>query len=230
MKSISYKYGFILLSFLVLTGCLSGQRPSVRLSPDLDKRLYQITPLPITVGLYIEPNLRNFVQEAPLRQYEAGTPRYVFPNFVFPIGKPLSSKLEETSKILFKKVLLIDNLQNNEYLSNESFDGVLSVSLKDSEIELYVEESVGRAVGRHNLSVTASFLDSELIKIWESDISVEGKGLDFVTSKVEYEWWMTTGPNFAPAVDDAIQKITYALAQKIAASEEISDYVYKKRQ
>lgn len=230
MKSTSYKYWVALLSFLVLTGCLSGQRPPVRLSPDLDKRLYQITPLPVTVGLYIEPHLRNFVQEAPLRQYEAGSPRYVFPNFVFPIGKPLSSELEEMSKVLFKNVIPIGDLQSKEDLSKKGLDGILSISLKDSEIELYIEESVWRAVGKHNLSVTASFLDPNLNKVWDSDVSAEGKGLDFVTSKVEYEWWMTTGPNFAPAVDDAIQKLTYALAQKIVASEEISDHIYKEKQ
>ena len=54
-------------------------------------------------------------------------------------------------------------------------------------------------------------------------MAVEGKGLDFVTSKVEHEWWMTTGPKFGPAVDDAVQKLIYELAQKIISSKEISE-------
>ena len=90
IKPVSYKYWFILLLFLTSIGCLSGTRPDVRLSPKLDKRIYQIIPLPLTVGIYIEPTLRNYVQEAPLKQDEAGTPYYVFPNFVFPIGATLS--------------------------------------------------------------------------------------------------------------------------------------------
>jgi hypothetical protein len=199
------------------------------ISPELDKKVYRITPLPITVGLYIEPNLRSYVQEAPLKQYEAGTPIYVFPNFVFPFGEPLSSKIEEMSKIVFKKVILIDNLQDKEYLNKEALDGILTVRLKNSDIEIYVEVSVWRAIGRHNLSITTSFLDPKLNKVWESDVAVEGKGLDFITSHVEQEWWITSGPKFGPAVDDAIQKITYELAQKIIASKEISDYIHKEK-
>ncbi|MCR4322204.1 MAG: hypothetical protein NUV74_17940 [Candidatus Brocadiaceae bacterium] len=204
--------------FLTSIGCLSGTRPDVRLSPKLDKRLYQIIPLPLTVGIYIEPTLRNYVQEAPLKQDEAGTPYYVFPNFVFPIGETLSSKIEEMSGILFKKAILIDSLQNKEAL-----DGILTISLKNSEIELHMEISVWRAIGRHNLSITASFLDPKLNTVWNSEIAVEGKGLDFVTSQVEHEWWITTGPKFGPAVDDAIEKLTYELAQKLIASKEISE-------
>lgn len=224
-KPVSYKIWSILFSFFLFAGCLSGKRPPVKISPKLDKRLYQITQLPAVVGLYIEPHLRNHVQEAPLKQYEAGTPTYVFPNFVFPIGEPLSSKIEEMSKIVFKEVILIDDLQNKETL-----DGILAVSLKDSDIEIYVETSVWRAIGRHKLSVTASFLDPKLNKIWESVVAVEGKGLDFITSKVEQEWWITAGPKFGPAVDDAIQKLTYELAQKIITSGEIADYIRREKQ
>lgn len=218
IKSVSYKHWFILLFFLTSIGCLSGTRPDVRLSPKLDKRIYQITPLPLTVGIYIEPTLRSYVQEAPLKQDVAGTPYYVFPNFVFPIGETLSSKIEEMSRILFKKAILIESLQNKEAL-----DGILAISLKNSEIELHMEVSVWRAIGRHNLSITASFLDSKLNKVWDSEIAVEGKGLDFITSRVEHEWWITTGPKFGPAVDNAIEKLTYELAQKIIASKEISE-------
>ncbi len=224
-KPVSYKFWSILLSFFLFAGCLSGKRPPVRLSPELDKRLYQITLLPVTVGLYIEPRLRDYVQEAPLQQYEAGTPTYVFPDFVFPIGKPLSLKIEEMSNIVFNKVIVIDTLQKKEIL-----DGILAVRLKNSDIEIYVETSVWRAIGRHKLSVTASFLDPELNIIWESEVAVEGKGLDFITSRVEQEWWVTVGPKFGPAVDDAIQKLTYELAQKIITSKEISDYIHKEKQ
>lgn len=218
IKSVSYKHWFVLLFFLTSIGCLSGTRPDVRLSPKLDKRIYQITPLPLTVGIYIEPTLRSYVQEVPLKQDVAGTPYYVFPNFVFPIGETLSSKIEEMSRILFKKAILIESLQNKEAL-----DGILAISLKNSEIELHMEVSVWRAIGRHNLSITASFLDSKLNKVWDSEIAVEGEGLDFITSRVEHEWWITTGPKFGPAVDDAIEKLTYELAQKIIASKEISE-------
>ncbi|MBI2471769.1 MAG: hypothetical protein HYV59_11100 [Planctomycetes bacterium] len=157
-----------------------------------------------------------------MKQDESGTPYYVFPNFVFPVGENLSSEIVEMSRILFKKAILIDSLQNKEFLDKEALDGILAVSLKNSEIELRMDTSVWRAIGRHNLSIAVSFLDSKLNKVWSAEVAVEGKGLDFITSKVEQEWWMTTGPKFGPAVDEAIQKLTYELAQKIIASKEIS--------
>lgn len=230
MKSFLYTYWFILLSFLIFAGCLSGKRPGVMLSPELDKRVYQVSPLPITVGLYIEPDLRSYVQKAPVREYEAGSPQFTFQDFVFPFGEPLSLKIEEMSKIVFKEVVVIDNLENKEDVNRKALDGILAVKLKSSDIKLYIESSVWRAIGRHNLSVVSSFLDPRLNKVWESEVAVEGKGLDFVTSRVEYEWWVTAGPKFGPAVDDAIQKLTYELAQKITTSKEISDYIHKGKQ
>ncbi|MGQ3685372.1 MAG: hypothetical protein ACUBOA_10280 [Candidatus Loosdrechtia sp.] len=221
---------YILISFFVfiLAGCLSGQRPPVRISPELDKRIYQIPPLPVTVGLYIEPELHDFVQKVPLKRYDPATPYYVFPDFVFPVGESLASRIKDMSKILFHKVIQIDNPQDKEYLKREALDGILSIGLKNSDIDIYIDISVWRAIGRHNLSIIASFSDPHLNEIWKSEIAVEGKGFDFATSKVEREWWATTGPNFAPAVDDAIQKLVYELAQSIVASIEISDYVYKR--
>ncbi|HHT9129811.1 MAG TPA: hypothetical protein ACFYEC_02975 [Candidatus Brocadiaceae bacterium] len=209
-----------MLSFLILAGCLSGKRPPVSLYPELDKRLYQITPLPVTVGIYIAPDLRNHVQKEYLQHYNVGVH-----NFVFPIGESLSSKIEEMSKTVFSKVVLIDSIQDKTYLSREPLDGILAVSLKNSEIELYIEESVWRAIGHHKLSIMASFSDPKLNKIWESEIAVEGKGFDFISSRVQYEWWVTSGPNFAPAVNDAIEKVIYELAQKLTTSKEISDYI-----
>ncbi len=224
-KTVFHTYWMIMPAILILAGCLSGSRPDVLISPDMDKRLQHINSLPLAVALYIEPSLRTYVQEAPLNQSEPGTPYYVFPNFVFPIGKPLSAKIEETSRLVFSKVVLIDSLQTPEYLAERGLDGTLAVSLKDSKIEIVINKSVWRAIGRHNLAITASFSNTKQDKIWESEIAVEGNGLDFVTSRVEYEWWMETGPKFGPAVDDAIQKLTYDLAQKLVTSEEISAYI-----
>ncbi len=219
LKPISCRW-YVLLSFLILAGCLSGKRPPVSLSQELDKRLYQITPLPITVGIYVEPDLRNYVQAEHFIHYNIGVH-----NFVFPIGESLSSKIDEMSKAVFNKAVLIDSMQDQTYLSREPLDGILAVGLKNSEIELYIEESVWRAIGRHKLSIMASFSDPKLNKIWESEISVEGKGFDFISSRVQYEWWVTSGPNFAPAVNDAIEKITYELAQKLTTAKEILDYI-----
>jgi hypothetical protein len=227
LKPASYKYYLALLIFVALTGCLSGKKPLVKLSPKLDKRLYQITPLPLTVGVYIEPELRTYIQQAPLKQYEPGTPYYVFPDFVFPVGRHLSEKIEEMSKIVFERIIRLDSLQDKDYLDKQSLDGILVTSLNNSEIELRVDVSVWRAVGEHKLSLMISFLDSNLNKIWESEVSAEAKGLDFITSKVEHEWWITTGPDFSPAVEETIKEITYKLAQKLVTSEEITSYIRK---
>ncbi|KKO18055.1 MAG: hypothetical protein DCC43_11820 [Candidatus Brocadia sp.] len=225
VKYFSCKYAFILLIFLASSGCLSGQRPPVTISPQLDKRVRAVTPLPMSVGLYIAPHLRNYVQEAPIKQYEAGAQLYTFPDFVFPFGEPLAAKIEEMSNMLFTRVTVLDHLQNTANTPNGALDGILTVDLKSSDIELYIEQSVWRAIGRHNLSITASFFDLKQNKIWESDIAVEGKGLDFITSRVEQEWWATTGPRFGPAVEDSIQQITYELAKKITTAKEMTDYI-----
>lgn len=228
-KPVLHKYYPILLIFLILTGCLSGKRPYVRLSPELDKRLYQVTPLPLTACLYIEPELRTYVQQAPLKQHEPGTPYYVFPDFVFPIGTHLSEKIEEMSKIVFERVIRIDSLENKDSIDKQALDGVFVVRLNNSEIELRVDVSVWRAIGEHRLSLLASFLDPNLNKIWESEVGVETKGLDFITTRVEHEWWMTTGPDFSPAVEEAIKEITYKLAQELVTSEEITKYIREKK-
>ena len=219
MKKINFgKYCPILFSLLVLNGCLSGSRSDVKLSPKIDERVRQISPLHNTVGIYIDPALRNYVQKEKLTHYNIG-----IHNYTFPIGQSLAPKIEEMSKLVFRKVIVLDNLQGNK----EPLDGIITFSMKSSEIELQVDESVWRAIGRHKLSIITSFLDPNMNKLWESDVAVEGKGIDFVSSRVEYEWWVTAGPKFAPAVDDAIEMITYALAQKLTTSKEIIDYLSK---
>lgn len=219
MKKFNFwKYCPILFSLLVLNGCLSGSRPDVKLSPKIDDRVRQISPLHNTVGIYIDPALRNYVQKEKLTHYNIGIHYYTFP-----IGQSLAPKIEEMSKLVFRKVIVLDNLQGNK----EPLDGIITFSMKSSEIELQVDESVWRAIGRHKLSIITSFLDPNMNKLWKSDVAVEGKGIDFVSSRVEYEWWVTAGPKFAPAVDDAIEMITYALAQKLTTSKEIIDYLSK---
>ena len=220
MKEVNFlKYCPILFTFLVLNGCLSGSRPDVKLSPKIDDRVHQLSPLHNTVGIYIDPALRSYVQKEQLIHYNIG-----IHNYTFPIGQSLAPKIEDMSKLVFNKVIVLDNLQGNI----EPLDGIVTFSMKSSEIELQIEESVWRAIGRHKLSVITTFLDTNTNKIWESDVAVEGKGIDFVSSRVEYEWWVTAGPKFAPAVDDAIEKITYALAQKLTTSKEIIDYLHKR--
>ncbi len=214
----------LLLFVITFNGCIDGTRPPVRITSELDKRLYQLRQLPLNVGIYIDPSLRNHVQEEWLRHYIYGVNR-----FIFPIGKPLSSNIEEMSRCLFKKAIILNNLQDKELIGNEDLDGILTIGLKESVIVLTIEESVWRAIGQHKLSIIATFLDSKQNKTWESVVSVEGKGFDFVTSKVEHEWWVISGPNFAHAVNDAIQKVTYELAQKLIASKEISEYFYRQK-
>jgi hypothetical protein len=211
-RAMLSKSCFLLLIFSLLNGCLSGTRPPVSLSPRLDKRIYKTTQLPIKIGIYIEPSLRNYVQEEWLRHYNIGIHR-----LVFPIGEHLSSRLEEMSRIIFREVVFINDLEDKERLNRESMEGILVFALKKSEIELNIEESILWAIGKHTLSITATFLDAGYQKQWGIDVTAEGKGLDVVTSRIEYEWWVTSAPNFAPAVDEAIEKITYELSQRLIA-------------
>ena len=128
MKKINFwKYCPILFTFLVLNGCLSGSRPDVKLSPKIDERVHQLSPLYNTVGIYIDPALRNYVQKEKLTHYNIG-----IHNYTFPIGQSLAPKIEEMSKLIFNKVIVLDNLQGNK----EPLDGIVTFSMKSSEIEL----------------------------------------------------------------------------------------------
>ena len=175
-----------------------------------------MSPIAAAVGISIDPMLRNYVQKKHLTHYNVGVH-----TFTFPIGESLCLKITEMSQAVFEKAMVVDRIETGQ----KDLDGFLHVALRKSDIDLSIEESVWRAIGRHKLSITASFFDEKLNKIWESEVTVEGKGFDFISSRIEYEWWRESGPNFAPAVDDAIQKVTYELAQRLVASKEITEFV-----
>ncbi|MCF6149758.1 MAG: hypothetical protein E3K37_13975 [Candidatus Kuenenia sp.] len=210
------KNRFVLLIFVVLSGCFSTQKPPVTIAPSFDKRIYEIPQQPLTMGIYIEPDLRNHEQIEKLWHQALGI-QY----FVFPVGKPLAEKIEETCQALFQEVVFLNNLEQKEILEEKSLDGILKFCLKESSINLQIEESVLYAIGKHKLSLYVLLYDTKLDKLWEKEISSEGKGLDFVSSYVEWEWWSTSGPKFGMAVDKAIEKITFTLAQELAVAGKI---------
>ncbi|MDR4507672.1 MAG: hypothetical protein MRJ65_05455 [Candidatus Brocadiaceae bacterium] len=210
MKRIYYKVVFpLFFSFLVI-GCSSSERSYVKLSSTLDKRIYQKTPLSLAVGIYLDPSLRSYVQEETVIHYNVGYHRYYFP-----VGEHLTDKIEEAARTIFQKTILLENLPGKEDLKKLMLDGIVVIRLKDSKMEFTIDESVFYATGLHKLSITVSYLDAILVKKWESEITVEGKGLDSISSMFEYEIWGEWGPDFTPAIEDAIQKVTYELVQKI---------------
>ena len=50
---------------------------------------------------------------------------------------------------------------------------------------MIVEESVWRAIGKHYLAIQASLLDKNLNKIFEDELTVEGKNLDLIDYHTE---------------------------------------------
>ncbi|MBM4054414.1 MAG: hypothetical protein FJ264_07055 [Planctomycetes bacterium] len=216
LKFIKKKYRVVLLIFLILSGCFSTQKPPVTIAPSCNKRIYEISKQPLTMGIYIDPVLRNHEQKEKLWHQIIGI-QY----FVFPVGMPLAKKIEETCQSLFNNVVFLNNPEDKALLEGKSLDGILEFRLKNSDIHLRIEEAVLHAIGEHYLSLYVMLYDTKQNKLWEDEVFAEGKGLDVVTSQVEWEWWITSGPKFGPAVDMAIENITYNLAQKLTVVKEI---------
>lgn len=216
LKCIKKKTSLVLLVFLMLGGCFSTQKPPVTIAPSIDNRLYEIPQQPLTMGIYIDPDLRNHEQIEKVSNHIIG-----IQDFVFPVGKPLAEKIRETCQIIFREVIFLNNLDDTALPEEKSLDGILEFRLKDSDIRLKIEEAVLHAVGEHKLSLFVTLYDAKWNKLWEEEVFAEGIGLDVVTSHIEWEWWITSGPKFGPAVDMAIEKITFHLAQKLTVVKKI---------
>lgn len=201
--------------FLFVIGCANGRGMKVRIVPTLDKRLKEIQSLPLHAGLFIEPSLRNFSQEEWQTSLIAGKH-----HFIFPIGEPLARNIEEMANRVFNKVTILHELPSRETIEKEGLDAVLSIRLKESKLELIVQETIWRAVGKHYLSIQVALLDKTLKSLFEDELSVEGKNLDLIDFETEGGWWKTAGPKYGPAVEDSIEKITYKLAQRLIESRE----------
>lgn len=171
--------------------------------------------IPCHAGLFIEPSLRHFNQEEWQTSMIVGIHHYVFP-----IGEPLARSIEEMTKMVFDKVTILNELPNRELIEKTGLDVVLTVQLKESELDLIVEESVWRAIGKHYLSIQASLSGKNLNKIFEDEFIAEGKNLDLIDFETEGGWWKTAGPKYGPAVEDSIEKIVFKLAQRLIASRE----------
>lgn len=203
------------LMFLFVVGCTNGRGKKVTIKPTLDKRLKEVQPLPLHAGLFIEPSLRSFSQE------EWQTSRFVgIHHYIFPIGEPLAKNIEEMTKRVFTKVTILNELPNQEMVGKTGLEAVLTLQLKSSKLELIDEESVLQAIGKHYLSIRVSFLDKNLNKIFEDELTAEGKYLDLIDYQTEGGWWKVSGPKYGPAVEDSIEKITYKLAQRLIASRD----------
>ena len=203
----------IILLFLCAVGCTNGRGMKVTIMPALDKRLKEVHSIPVHVGVFIEPSLRQLSQEERQTDMIVGIHHYVFP-----IGEPLAKNIEEMTKTVFNKVTILNGLPSHEIVEKDELGGVLTVRLRESKLELIVEDSVWRAIGKHDLSIQASFLDKNLNTIFDEELTVEGKNLDVIDFETEGGWWKTAGPKYGPAVEDAIEKIVFLLAQKLLVS------------
>ena len=186
----------------------------VTIKPTLDRRLKEVQPMSLHAGLFIEPSLRNFSQE----EWQADTIAGIH-HYVFQIGEPLAKSVEEMATKVFSKVTILKEMPCPETIEKSGIEKVLILKLNTSKLELIVEESVWRAIGKHYLSIQVSFLDKNLNKIFEDELAVEGKNLDLIDYETEGGWWKTSGPKYGPAVEDSIEKIVFKLAQRLIESE-----------
>ncbi len=211
--AIMKKLRFGMLALLFIAGCATESGISPRIEPTLDKRISEMQPLSRHVGLLIDPALRGFKQDEYQSDAIAGHHHYVFR-----IGEPLAAEIEKMAKRIFTKVTLLDGLPSGDVMEKAAFDNVITVSLSTSRLELGVEESVWRAIGKHYLTLHVSFLDKQSRNIFDRSLSVEGKCVDVVDFETEGGWWKVAGPKYGPAVEDAIEKIVFGLAQQLLAA------------
>lgn len=209
------KATLLILVFILVLGCANGRGKKVPITPTLDKRFKEIQPIPLHAGLFIEPSLRYFSQEEWQTNMIAGIHHYVFP-----IGDPLAKNIEEMAKKVFSKVTILNALPSHELIEKEGLEALITVQLKESKLELIVEDSVWRAIGKHYLSIQVSLSDKNLNKIFDEEFTAEGKNLDIIDFETEGGWWKTAGPKYGPAVEDSIEKIVFNLARRLIASEE----------
>ncbi len=207
------KASLFLLLLLFVAGCANEHGIKVPIRPALDKGLRDMQPIPAHIGLFIEPSLRRWTQEEWQTNMIVGKHHYIFS-----IGEPLAKNIEEMTRKVFNKVTILNELPHHETIEKDKLDAVLTVQSIESKLELIVEDSVWRAIGKHDLSIQAIFLDKHFIKIFDEKLTVEGKHLDVIDFETEGGWWRTSGPKYGPAVEDSIEKIVFQLAQRLLAS------------
>ncbi|WKZ20344.1 MAG: hypothetical protein QY310_07200 [Candidatus Jettenia sp. CY-1] len=206
---------FIFILFFVVD-CENNPGKRISIKPVLDKRLKEIHSFPFHAGLFIEPSLRYLNQEEWQTSMIVGKHHYIFP-----IGESFARSVEDMMMRVFDKVTVLDELPNHGQMERIGLEAVLMLQLKASELELIVEESVWRAIGNHYLSIQASFFDKDLQEIFHEELRAEGRYLDLIDYETEGGWWKTDGPKYGPAVEDAIEKIVFKLAQKLITSGEL---------
>lgn len=204
---------FVVLILLSVTGCAYERGIKVPIRPALDKCLREIQPIPVHLGLYLEPSLRQWTQEEQQTSMIVGIHHYVFS-----IGEPLAKNIEEMASKVCNKVTILNELPDREKVEADALDAVLIVQFVESKLELIVEDSVWRAIGKHHLSIQATFSDKYFNKIFDEKLTVDGKHLDVIDFETEGGWWKTAGPKYGPAVEDSIEKVVFLLAQKLLVS------------
>ncbi len=204
------KITLLLLTLLIIAGCASKPGIRVPIKPTFDKRLQGIRPFPLHIGLFIEPSLRHFNQEEWQVDMVAGIHHYIFP-----IGEPLAKNIEEVVKKVFDTVTIFQELPTHETIEKIRPEVIVAVQLDSSILELLIEESVWRAMGKHHLSICVSLLDRNFHTISKDRLVAEGKSLDLIDFETEGGWWKTAGPKYGPAVEDSIEKIVFQLAQRL---------------
>ena len=202
-----------MLALFFIAGCATSSGIKLRIEPTLDKRINEMQPLSRHVGLLIDPALRNFKQDEYQSDAVAG-----YHHYVFRIGEPLAVEIEKMAKRVFTKVTPLNELPSGDVMEKTGLDNIITVSLSTSRLELGVEESVWRAIGKHYLTLHVSFLDKQSRNIFDRSLSVEGKSVDVVDFETEGGWWKVSGPKYGPAVEDAIEKIVFDLAQQLSAA------------
>lgn len=202
-----------LLALFFIAGCATSSGIKPRIEPTLDKRINEMQSLSRHVGLLIDPALRSFKQDEYQSDAVAG-----YHHYVFRIGEPLAVEIEKMAKRVFTKVTLLHELPSGDVIEKTGLDNIITVSLSTSRLELGVEESVWRAIGKHYLTLHVSFLDKQSRNIFDRSLSVEGKCVDIVDFETEGGWWKVAGPKYGPAVEDAIEKMVFDLAQQLLAA------------
>lgn len=203
------------VSSLLLSGCLIGHNAPLKSQLLAQTHSLKAHKLPLNIGLYMDPELTNFVYKCSPSAY-AGSAHY----FNFPIGNSLHQVLLEAAKIGFKNVELIDVMPTDEYARlNSQYDGFLLIKKEDCYVNI-AYTLFGSAKSQANIVVSARLLSNKLAEVDFSVINGSGES----NEKPKGGW----EGDFVEGVDRAIEDVADKLVRKLTTSDNIIKYAKEK--
>lgn len=212
-------FGVFVLFVMFIIGCFGRTvtlNPPLRYEPGPDAIMSMgaIEKRSVSMGLFIEPELRDFVYTLNLEGFD----------FVYDVGKSFSVNLLKSLSYKFQKVAMLNTL-GSDMISN--YDGIIIIKKNNLHLDINPSFTLGwvSSEGYVELSVSIEIRDGlEKKKVWSG--ASEGKGWAFKhkTKRTDADMF---GREIAADIDKGIDIAVGSTVKQIDESEEMKAY-YKK--